>query len=278
MGKASSAKKIARAARAGGAQKGKRKNLGFPLGVGAILVLGVALLFVSRNETSGAGPPRVDDHWHASYGVYLCDRFVANLADRGTDKLGIHTHEDGLIHVHPFLGGAEGRNATVGRFLEQTGLKLTDSRITLPPGSGFKNQQYVEGETECGGKGAKVEVAHWDDATKAADSKPDKIFTTDFSAIRLDEDKGAYTFAFVPEGTDIPAPPGAASIATDGAKDGAPGQQVPSSTDPGGDPGAGDPGAGDPGVGSDPGAGSEPAPPSDPAAPGGSAPPTSAAP
>jgi hypothetical protein len=41
-------------------------------------------------------------------------------ADSSQIRVGIHSHGDGLIHIHPF-NSSERRQATVGRFLDYGG-------------------------------------------------------------------------------------------------------------------------------------------------------------
>jgi hypothetical protein len=214
MGKASSAKKVARAARAGGSKKNKRKPASFPLVIGLVVILGVGLVAYAKNSSNvgdgGGVPPQSSkkDHWHAAYGLYICDYFSTPLNDEGEDKNGIHTHADNLIHVHPFTQAVSGTNATMGVFFDQTGLQVSGERIKLPDGRVFK-----EGETTCDGKPAEVRVAHWKDArTASASEKPDDVKESGFGGIQFTEDLGAYTIAFVPKGTDIPAPPEAQAI------------------------------------------------------------------
>lgn len=224
MGKASSSKKVARAARAGGKAKGQRRQVAFPAAMVVLVVLGLSLVAFARSTNPGDGSPQLGEHWHAAYGVYLCDRWVSNFSDRGADSLGIHTHDDGLIHIHPFLAGATGESATIGKFFEQVGMDVSDSSITLPPGEQFRSREYKNGETTCDGERARVVTAHWDDAVTAGDQRPDDVRTSDISGEHFDTDQGAYTIAFLPEGEDIPPPPSAADIVTLGAQDGAPGE------------------------------------------------------
>jgi hypothetical protein len=284
MGKASSAKKVARAARAGGKRTGQRRQLGYPMAVVAIVVAGVGLVTFAKASGESAdstNPPQAGDHWHAAYGVYVCDRFIDNFSDREEDRLGIHTHDDGLIHVHPFSGGAGGRNATLGKFFDQVDLDVDSSEIQLPSGDPFKEKTYREGETTCGKKPATIRVAHWKSALKAAQgAKPDKVFTDDIGDIRLSEDLGAYTFAFVPRGTPIPPPPASADILTKATVDGGGTSGVPEA---GGQPLPGVDGSTPlPSESAPPGSesappGSETAPPSE-STPASSAPPSTAAP
>ncbi len=226
MGKASSAKKVARAARAGGKTSSTRKNIGFPAAVVVLIVLGVGLVVFARGTNPGDGEPRLGDHWHAAYGIYICDRWVTNLSDRGPDTLGIHTHDDGVVHIHPFLSGAAGNAATLGKFFDQVGVKVSDSSIELPPGDPYEGRTYENGETTCGGQEARVVAAHWTDALTAGETEPEDVRTGGISGEHFDENQGAYTLAFLPEGADIPPPPSAAQIEELGAADGGQGQPV----------------------------------------------------
>jgi hypothetical protein len=204
MGKASSSKKVARAARAGGSRRpGQRRNLGFPTLITVIVVLGVALVLFARGEReANAEPRRGADHWHAAYGLYVCDAFQPPLNDVGQDTLGIHTHGDGVIHIHPFLDSAAGTNAQLGIWFDQVQLSVTDDSIVLPDGTA-----YEEGDDDCDGDDAIVQVWRWAKASDAAEGKePAEVITEDFDDIRFRSDREAYTIAFAPEDADIPAP------------------------------------------------------------------------
>lgn len=229
MGKASSAKKVARAARAGGNTSGTRKSIGFPVALVVLAILGVGLVVFARGTDPGDGAPKLGDHWHAAYGIYVCDRWVANVSDRGADSLGIHTHDDGVVHIHPFLSGATGDKATLGVFFEQTGVKVTDSSITLPPSDGgqdFDSRKYVDGETTCGGEEARVVSAYWADAATADSTEPSDVRTSNITGESFEANGGAYTIAFLPKDADIPPPPTAAQLEELGAADGAPEEPI----------------------------------------------------
>jgi hypothetical protein len=216
MGKASSAKKVARAERAGGSSRSSTgRKFGFPMAIAAIVIVGVVLVVFARTQrsSSAVSPELGVDHWHSAYAVWACDQFLPPLTDTQGDALGIHTHEDGLIHIHPFTGAAAGKHATLGKFFDDTGLKVSDSSIKLPAAEPFDGRLYKEGETTCGGKPATVKVVHWNSAIAASQgAKADKVYTSGFGGIRLSEDKGAFTFAFVPDGVKIPPPPEASQI------------------------------------------------------------------
>ena len=89
MGKASSAKKVARAARAGGTRRpGQRRNLGFPILIAAVVVIGVSLVVFARSNREATAAPRSQaneesDHWHAALGVYQCDHFIFDGTPEG---------------------------------------------------------------------------------------------------------------------------------------------------------------------------------------------------
>jgi hypothetical protein len=203
MGKASSAKKVARAARAGGSTKKRTRNWGFPLGIVAIIVVGVLVIFVAydRNTEAAAVSPTTTEHWHAAYGIYVCDAFLPAVADGPTDLAGIHTHADGIIHIHP-LGSAAGKNAKLEVFAEQVGMSFSSDGFTMPDGTEYKNGY------DCNGTPAVVTISQWNNADELLadpNAPPDVVYTDDFGSIR-------FTLAVAPEGTTIPGPESLATL------------------------------------------------------------------
>lgn len=233
MPSSSSARKVARAAsRGSGGGKAAKQNVWFfPLIIVVLLAGGIGLVAFARGEHGGSAandtPPRARlnetspfDHWHAAFAVNVCGDELPVLYDAGPDLLGIHTHEDGLIHIHPFSTQAAGKRATLKRFFDQVGLKTSDDAVELPAGLA-EDTVYRAGETTCGGKKAEWVLAHWKNASNANSTTPDEIIRKDFSSVRLSEDLGAYTLAFVPVGdTDIAAPEVSSQTAELGALDG----------------------------------------------------------
>lgn len=249
MGKASSAKKVARAARAGGNRRaGQRRALGFPVAIGLVLVVGLLLVVFARERRNADAFPRAKkDHVHSSLDIYTCvldtstasstttttlessstaptdsttttsttsptattqaapndvhGEYQPEPTDVGEDALGIHSHGDGLIHIHPFTDSAAGRKATLGVFLDQVGISMTNDTLVLPSGGTLN-----ESTTKCeGGKDGLLQVAKWDHATDAAKgNKPNQIFTEGFDKIRLGENE-SFTIAFMPKDSTIPA-------------------------------------------------------------------------
>jgi hypothetical protein len=195
MGKASSSKKVARAARAAG-RPGTGRSFGWPLLIGAVVVLGLVLVVVSRGKTEDTVPPELGDHWHAAYGIYDCDAFIAPLTDIKQDETGLHTHGDGLMHMHPFGTKYTGKGANLRNWGETTGLLLTDHSVKA---AGIDR---TDGDS-CGdaGKG-KVQLMTWD----SPDDDEGTLITENLAKYNPQE-FSVFTIAFVPEGTEIPKPP-----------------------------------------------------------------------
>jgi len=252
MGKASSAKKVARAARTGGARKRDRPKLAFPMAIFVVLIAGALLVVQARSthEASfadeAAPSASKKDHWHAAYGLYVCDHFLPALNDAKDDKLGIHTHGEGIIHIHPFTAAASGVRAQMKVFADQVGLTLFDDGFTVPDPTGGESKEYRTGY-DCNGKPGKFAVYRYkpDDPTAMVE-----VFEKDINKINFSDDRDAYTFAILPEGASEPPPMPDSVSGLDSLSDvdtpqgaGAPGAPgVP------GVPGAGDPGLGVPGA------------------------------
>lgn len=227
MASSSSAKKVARvAAKSSSGNANKQANWLFPVAIVAIVAIGIGTVVYARSENAGGSSndarPRAQlsegaafDHWHAAFALNVCGTEQPPQNDTQADILGIHTHGDGLIHIHPFATRAAGRNATLKRFFDQVGLKVTDDGFETADG-----KVYKEGETECGGQAGELVLAHWKDASTASSSEPDEIYREDFGSVRLSEDLGAYTLAFEEADATIPAPSTSAQTEALGACDG----------------------------------------------------------
>ena len=78
----------------------------------------------------GRGAPRIGrHHWHATYQVFICGERQPNFP---TWESGVHTHGDGVIHIHPFVPAEEGKGARLVKFFEYGGGKLTQSEMRMP--------------------------------------------------------------------------------------------------------------------------------------------------
>lgn len=235
MVSSSSTKKAARLA-----QKGKGKKVRFqggtlfPLVVLAVLVVGLGTIVYARQSVPAGTPPTIDDHWHMAYGLDLCDmdgqQQVTGAAEEQSadgsqllnveyQRLGVHSHDDGIIHWHAFTSAATGSSAEFGDFLDVYGIELTNDELTFPPAQ-LGGGKYVEGETKCGDEDGKLVVAKWDNFT---DTGAPTIYTAAFDDIKISEDAAVYVVAFIPESEDpedIVMPPWAPQLPELGAADG----------------------------------------------------------
>jgi hypothetical protein len=104
------------------------------IGLPAALLLAGAVLtvFLWLDDAESAGTitgPRITDHWHARYEYWVCGEPQPNAPEWSS---GIHTHGDGLIHIHPFQESEEGRGARLVKWFEYGGGVLTQDEVRLP--------------------------------------------------------------------------------------------------------------------------------------------------
>ena len=213
MAKPSSSKKVQRAARAAASSKGarERREIAFPLALAVVVILGVALVVFARSSRTPAAAPRVgNDHWHSAYGIYDCDRFLPAFTS-AADPDGIHSHQDGVVHIHPWNSSAAGDRADLDVFFEAMGARITDDEIS-GPGIGV-----LEAGSDCNGEPTVIRAVRFTQidpaaAIESASGLSDfyvatDTYTDDFGDVRLLGDLEAFTFARVPAGADIPPPP-----------------------------------------------------------------------
>ncbi len=242
----SSTKKAAKLAKSGQGKKVRfQGGTLFPMVVTIVIVLGLALVVYarqSRPSVDASGAPQQSDHWHHAYGFYLCDTWFKLEGDAeqpGTDdftqyqRTGIHSHEDGLIHWHPFSSAAVGSNATLGVFLDTYGVELTNSKLTFPESqqaaleSQLADQEppredilvWEDGDkctVDGSEKNAELKVVVWDNFTDTDDGT---TYIADFDNIRLDQDQMVVAIAFVPDDTDVTMPPWAPDLPSLGEVD-----------------------------------------------------------
>lgn len=209
MGRASSTKKVARAARAGGGRTYSAKRpIGWYSAMALVVILGTLVLVVSvqdRKEQVAAEATKVapfeqgseenpaGDHWHSAYGVYACDEFLPFLEDPGRDPDGIHTHGDGIIHIHPFTRRAAGDNAVFGVFEELMGMTFDEDRIE------YDGKTFKDGD-DCDGEPGEVRFL--------VNGKEVKGDPSDYKY----EDRDVIVVAFAPKDKKIPALPWADTL------------------------------------------------------------------
>ena len=202
MAKASSSKKVQRAARAASSSRGasERRRLGFPLVVVLVMVLGVVLVVVARGSRDPLTSPTTKDHWHSAYTIYDCGERVPPFRNQ-VDPDGIHSHGDSLIHIHPYNSSATGDDARLGVFLDTMDASIDVEGIFAESGEFAP----ILAEDGCDGEPAVVKVARWNIGA-AGGPEIIEVYEDDFDDIRLLGDGEGFTFALVAVGDDPPPP------------------------------------------------------------------------
>lgn len=242
----SSTKKAAKLAKSGSGKKVRfQGGTLFPVVVTAVIVVGLSLVVYARQSqpsVDASGAPLVTDHWHHAYGFYLCDTWFkldGDAEQQGTDEFtqfqrsGVHSHEDGLVHWHPFTSVAVGSNAQLGVFFDTYGVDLSNDKLTFP------ESQQAALETQLAGQDpARDDLLVWEDGDKCTvdgseetaelkvvvwnnftDTDAGTTYIADFNNIRLDRDQMVVAIAFVPDDTDVSMPPWASDLPSLGEVD-----------------------------------------------------------
>jgi hypothetical protein len=231
------AKKVAKAARAGGGPARRRQT---PTSVIVLLVVilaaGSALVWISRRDNIEAAttPPLANAqetdpelaHWHAAIGYYVCGAnadgsagWLPNGVDLAVnfqngqvpgkrDELGIHSHGDNVVHIHPFARAASGKNARMKVFLDFEDIKLSSDKLdfssafwaptAVPP----RILTFTNGD-DCGGTPGKVQYFRSVEQVNPFD--PNQVLTYEpitgsIREYRFARDCEVIVAAFVPEG------------------------------------------------------------------------------
>jgi len=188
--------------------------------------------------------PGVGDHWHVAYGFYVCDEYIGFLQgdltgvkedgkpeSKNYGIIGVHSHNDGVIHFHPYSGLAAGPKANLGLFLSMYGIGIDDAQLDLPEYLGGTIYEYVTVcDTPEGQVDGELRVQYWPDATNPEQYE---VFTENFAAITLTQDGAAVAVMFAPAGVTAPLPPSVNAPITDIPGGGSIGGTVgPTSTTP----------------------------------------------
>ncbi len=241
MAPSSSTKKAARLTQRGKGRKVRfQGGTVFPAAVAVTLVLGIGTIVYARQSQpeADASPPTIDDHWHAAYGFYVCGEWYqlqgnkeetnaqGQLVSTEFLQTGIHSHDDGVIHWHPFTARAVGKRAKLGVFLDVYDVNLGDEELDFPDGqprpaegsSGTlePGSTLVEGEDECDGDDAELSVVVWDSYLDTDDGTP---YIANFDEIGVANDGMVFSIAFMPRDATVPMPPWATQLPELGVAD-----------------------------------------------------------
>lgn len=223
MGKASSSKKVARAAGIGGGRAHRRHTPWAYFGViGLIVALGLAGTVFSRHQrdeqiaaAGSSGALAVGTTNYEAYAVYVCGKFVPPVKTPAADPDGITAWtpaagtpaatDGGVIQIAPTNKDVAGKNATLGKFASAVGIKLNAAELQMPGG-----RLYLEGNS-CEGKPGYVYIKQF----SSAQDSVGKLYNGAKGQLPKDNpidvpltSGGIITIAFVPasDASAIPAP------------------------------------------------------------------------
>ena len=161
-------------------------------------------------------PTKADTHWHAALGVYGCDHWLGDHTGAGIWNwpfatpegaparaseadlyAGLHSHDDGIIHMEPLLASEAGSNATIGLYIEYGGWKVSDHGFSFLDTS-------VENGNRCGGRPAAFqwEVGRWNGDVTGKRRQTYTVEAGDPAHYKL-YDNDIVVLAFLPQGTPI---------------------------------------------------------------------------
>ncbi len=205
----------------------------FPAVVVGVVLLGLLTIVYARQSRPDPGsfPPQQGDHWHAAYGMYVCDGWLPKLTGAKEETItdstgnrtlvndnfastGIHSHDDGVIHYHPNSSKAVGKRARLGLLLDVYGVDLSTDRLALPDDQG--GEVYDVDDFQCNGEDVEIKVVAWN---SFEDTGKGTTNITDLADVKITNDGMVFAIAVVPVGTAVTMPPWAAELPALGAAD-----------------------------------------------------------
>lgn len=191
----------------------QRRLIGFPAVVVLIILIGIGVVAIARTLRDAESRPGLSDHWHSAYTVWDCTDgdggahqpiFEGRLNPQGYpyDPEGIHSHSDGIIHIHPFTANAAGEDAVMAKFFESMFVTMDENGITAGEFGVISAVGAV-----CDGQPAVMQIVRWSNALTAVAAEPDERIYTDFEDVRFKKDGEAFTIALAPRDAVVPLPP-----------------------------------------------------------------------
>jgi len=205
--------------------RNQRSSNWFYVTIALIAVFGVvAIVLVRGGGDAAGGPPqpataeRPADHWHAAFAVNVCGEWLSDppgfetAAGNSGVRTGIHTHDDGFIHIHPFYASEGGSNATLGKFLDYGGWSASEDSLDMwtgpssdPTKTTWSNGDRCPSDDGQPGEGKPGRIVFQVNC-KTVDGNP--------SDYKL-QDQEVVAIGFLPKGEKLDAPPNAASTPVD---------------------------------------------------------------
>jgi hypothetical protein len=119
---------------------------------------------VSLAEGDPVGDPRVGEHWHARYEVWICGEPQPNFP---TWRSGVSTEADGIIHIHPFQAFEEGDGSRLVKFFEYGEGELTQTEMQCRDRpAGPNGDECPDGSPGARGLGERRGLGDWSEYTR----------------------------------------------------------------------------------------------------------------
>ena len=190
-----------------------------------VVIAGVSLVVYARETAPSPvgpflsdpnNPTKADTHWHAALGVYDCDHWMGDSTGAGiwnwpaatpsgtparasntNEYAGLHSHDDGVIHMEPLVSAEAGRGATVGLYFQYGGWKLSAT------GFSFLGTTVKNGD-KCGTSTGTLqwEVGHWDGDTTGKAAQKYTVMTGNPAKYKLLQ-YDIVVLAFLPQGKSM---------------------------------------------------------------------------
>jgi hypothetical protein len=131
-----------------------------------IVLLGAGSVALARHNYTKhtvAVAPIVGQTWHAGLAIDICGTAEAALpATASGSPNGLTTTGSGVLLIAPKTSSEAGNNATLGKFAsEYATLKLTNTSVTYPGGTAYKNGQKCAKGTPDAGQTGVVRARSW---------------------------------------------------------------------------------------------------------------------
>ena len=189
-----------------------------------VVIAGIALIaYTQATKPAPVGPflangdpTQKDTHWHAALGMWDCDHWMGDTPGSGIWNwpnanaqqqpsraanpnvyAGLHSHNDGVIHMEPLVSEEAGKNATVGRYFDFGGWKVNSTGFT------FLGTTRKNGD-KCGTTPGTLQwqVGKWNLDTTGKKKQTYTVKTGNPADFKLHQDD-IVVIAFLPEGKSI---------------------------------------------------------------------------
>ena len=150
-------------------------------------------------DDDAPGPQR-GDHWHAAFGISVCGEFLPPLMSQ-VDADGIHSHQDDLIHIHPFFESSAGQNARMQLFFDNMGMSVSPDEIVL----GDRDVLTIPDSCTV----ESVRMAQWKFSFQ---DEPTTIIDNNFGDVRFVNDQQVFVLYLGPDDGEITKPPSVATM------------------------------------------------------------------